>query len=62
VGERPWLDYVTISNPEGDRAVRRVRDHPAALLDRARAVVPRLWTMRRLVFGVGAAELLVSRC
>ena len=39
-GALPWLNYVTISNARGDRALRRVRHHPPALLDRARAVVP----------------------
>ena len=39
VDAHPWLDYVTITDPAGDRAVRRVRHHPAAVLDRARAVV-----------------------
>ena len=36
---QPWLYYVTISDPAFDRAVRRVRHHPAAVLDRAGAVV-----------------------
>ena len=36
----PWLHYVTISNAEANRALRRARHRAAAVLDRARAIVP----------------------
>ena len=51
--EVPWLHYVTISNPE---AVEPFADFAIGLELSFR----RLWGMRRLVFGVGAAELLLS--
>jgi CPA2 family monovalent cation:H+ antiporter-2 len=56
----PWLHYVTISNPE---AVEPFAEFGIVLLLFAIGLelsFRRLWTMRRLVFGVGAAELLVS--
>ncbi|HEX8256985.1 MAG TPA: cation:proton antiporter [Allosphingosinicella sp.] len=56
----PWLNYVTISNPE---AVEPFAEFGVILLLFAIGLelsFRRLWTMRRLVFGVGAAELLVS--
>ncbi len=56
----PWLNYVTISNPE---AVEPFAEFGIVLLLFAIGLelsFRRLWTMRRLVFGVGAAELLVS--
>jgi CPA2 family monovalent cation:H+ antiporter-2 len=55
----PWLNYVTISNPE---AVEPFAEFGIVLLLFAIGLelsFRRLWTMRRLVFGVGAAELLV---
>jgi CPA2 family monovalent cation:H+ antiporter-2 len=55
----PWLHYVTISNPE---AVEPFAEFGIVLLLFAIGLelsFRRLWTMRRLVFGVGAAELLV---
>ena len=55
----PWLNYVTISNPE---AVEPFAEFGIILLLFAIGLelsFRRLWTMRRLVFGVGAAELLV---
>src|SRR3954469_13881281 len=59
-GRAPWLNYVTISNP---RAVEPFAEFGIVLLLFAIGLelsFRRLWTMRRLVFGVGAAELLVS--
>ena len=58
--EYPWLHYVTISNA--------ARIDPFAELGIVFLLfsiglelsLRRLWSMRRLVFGVGAAELLVS--
>ncbi|HEX8513526.1 MAG TPA: cation:proton antiporter [Allosphingosinicella sp.] len=58
-GKMPWLNYVTISNPE---AVEPFAEFGIVLLLFAIGLelsFRRLWTMRRLVFGVGAAELLV---
>ncbi|HEX8481001.1 MAG TPA: cation:proton antiporter [Allosphingosinicella sp.] len=58
-GQMPWLNYVTISNPE---AVEPFAEFGIVLLLFAIGLelsFRRLWTMRRLVFGVGAAELLV---
>ena len=55
----PWLNYVTISNPE---AVEPFAEFGIVLLLFAIGLelsFRRLWTMRRLVFGVGAAELIV---
>jgi CPA2 family monovalent cation:H+ antiporter-2 len=59
-GKMPWLNYVTISNPE---AVEPFAEFGIILLLFAIGLelsFRRLWTMRRLVFGVGAAELLLS--
>jgi CPA2 family monovalent cation:H+ antiporter-2 len=56
----PWLHYVTISNPE---AIEPFAEFGIILLLFAIGLelsFKRLWTMRRLVFGVGAAELIVS--
>jgi CPA2 family monovalent cation:H+ antiporter-2 len=58
--QMPWLHYITISNPE---AVEPFAEFGIVLLLFAIGLelsFRRLWTMRRLVFGVGAAELLVS--
>jgi len=58
--EVPWLNYVTISNPE---AVEPFAEFGIILLLFAIGMelsFRRLWTMRRLVFGVGAAEVLLS--
>lgn len=58
-GGMPWLNYVTISNPE---AVEPFAEFGIILLLFAIGLelsFRRLWTMRRLVFGVGAAELIV---
>jgi len=58
-GRLPWLNYVTISNPH---AVEPFAEFGIVLLLFAIGLelsFRRLWTMRRLVFGVGAAQLLV---
>jgi CPA2 family monovalent cation:H+ antiporter-2 len=58
-GQMPWLNYITISNPE---AVEPFAEFGIVLLLFAIGLelsFRRLWTMRRLVFGVGAAELLL---
>ena len=57
--ELPWLNYVTISNPE---AVEPFAEFGVVLLLFSIGLelsFRRLWSMRRLVFGVGAAELLL---
>jgi len=59
-GELPWLNYITISNPE---AIAPFAEFGIILLLFSIGLelsFRRLWGMRRLVFGVGAAELLVS--
>ncbi|MDQ3245418.1 MAG: cation:proton antiporter [Pseudomonadota bacterium] len=56
----PWLNYITISNVE---AVEPFAELGIILLLFSIGLelsFRRLWDMRRLVFGVGAAELLVS--
>ncbi|MBA3676326.1 MAG: cation:proton antiporter [Sphingosinicella sp.] len=58
--EMPWLNYVTITNPE---AVEPFAEFGIILLLFSIGLelsFRRLWLMRRLVFGVGAAELIVS--
>ena len=59
-GEQPWLNYVTISNPE---AIEPFAEFGIILLLFSIGLelsFRRLWGMRRLVFGVGAAELFLS--
>jgi CPA2 family monovalent cation:H+ antiporter-2 len=56
----PWLSYITISNPE---AVEPFAEFGIVLLLFSIGMelsFRRLWTMRRLVFGVGAAEVLLG--
>src|SRR5688572_13215487 len=60
VARNDWLSYVTISNPE---AIEPFAEFGIILLLFSIGLelsFRRLWTMRRLVFGVGAAELLAS--
>ena len=59
VGRLPWLNYVTISNAE---AIEPFAEFGIILLLFSIGLelsFRRLWGMRRLVFGVGAAELLL---
>jgi CPA2 family monovalent cation:H+ antiporter-2 len=59
-GQNPWLNFVTISNPH---AIEPWAEFGIILLLFSIGLelsFRRLWTMRRLVFGAGAAELLVS--
>jgi CPA2 family monovalent cation:H+ antiporter-2 len=59
-GGMPWLNYVTISNPE---AVEPFAELGIILLLFSIGLelsFRRLWGMRRLVFGVGAAELIAA--
>jgi monovalent cation:H+ antiporter-2, CPA2 family len=58
--EMPWLNYVTISNPE---AIEPFAEFGIIMLLFSIGLelsFRRLWAMRRLVFGLGAAELAVS--
>ncbi|HMG48346.1 MAG TPA: cation:proton antiporter [Allosphingosinicella sp.] len=60
VGRLPWLNYVTISNAE---AIAPFAEFGIILLLFSIGLelsFRRLWGMRRLVFGVGAAELFLS--
>jgi CPA2 family monovalent cation:H+ antiporter-2 len=60
VAEAPWLGYVTISNPH---AIEPFAEFGIILLLFAIGLhlsFRRLWNMRRLVFGLGAAELLAA--
>ena len=60
VGALPWLSYVTISEPG---AIEPMAEFGIILLLFTIGLelsFGRLWSMRRLVFGVGAAELLGS--
>ncbi len=59
-GQSPWLYYVTISDAE---AIEPFAEFGIILLLFSIGLelsFRRLWTMRRLVFGVGAAELILS--
>jgi len=59
-GQFPWLNYITISNPE---AIEPFAEFGIVLLLFSIGLelsFKRLWLMRRLVFGLGAAELLIS--
>jgi CPA2 family monovalent cation:H+ antiporter-2 len=60
VGDYPWLYYITISDPH---AIEPFAEFGIVLLLFSIGLelsLRRLWSMRRLVFGTGAAELLVS--
>ncbi len=59
-GDYPWLNFVTISNPE---SIAPFAEFGIILLLFSIGLelsFPRLWSMRRLVFGVGAAELVIG--
>jgi CPA2 family monovalent cation:H+ antiporter-2 len=60
VSRYPWLSYLTISNPD---AIHPFAEFGITLLLFAVGLelsFRRLWTMRRTVFGLGAAELILS--
>ena len=60
VFQRPWLEHVTISDPE---ALDLFAEFGIILLLFAIGLelsFKRLWQLRRLVFGLGAAELLIG--
>jgi CPA2 family monovalent cation:H+ antiporter-2 len=55
--EYPWLHYVTISNPHGVEPFAELGIVLLLFSVGLELSFRRLWSMRRLVFGVGAAEL-----
>ena len=59
-GELPWLHYITISNAESVEPFAELGIIMLLFAIGLELSFKRLWTMRRLVFGVGAAELLGS--
>lgn len=56
--EFPWLHYVTISNPHGVEPFAELGIVLLLFSVGLELSFRRLWSMRRLVFGVGAAELI----
>lgn len=56
----PWLHYVTISNPHGIEPFAELGIVLLLFSAGLELSFRRLWGLRRLVFGTGAAELLVS--
>src|SRR3990170_4747761 len=59
-GQFPWLHYVTISNPEAIEPFAELGIILVLFSIGLELSFRRLWSMRRLVFVVGAAELLIS--
>ena len=59
-GAIPWLHYVTISNPEAIEPFAELGVILVLFSIGLELSFRRLWSMRRLVFVVGAAELLLS--
>src|SRR5688500_3690181 len=59
-GAIPWLHYVTISNPEAIEPFAELGIILVLFSIGLELSFRRLWSMRRLVFVVGAAELLIS--
>ena len=57
-GQYPWLHYVTISNPDSIQPFAELGVVLLLFSIGLELSFRRLWSMRRLVFGVGAAELL----
>ena len=56
--DHPWLHYVTISNPQSIAPFAELGIILLLFSIGLELSFRRLWSMRRLVFGVGAAELL----
>ncbi len=59
VYEHPWLSYVTISDPEGLEPFASFGIILLLFTIGLELSFNRLWQMRRLVFGLGALELLI---
>ena len=57
-GDAPWLHYLTISNPHGVEPFAELGIVLLLFSVGLELSFRRLWSMRRLVFGVGAAELI----
>jgi CPA2 family monovalent cation:H+ antiporter-2 len=60
IAQYPWLYYVTISNPDSIEPFAELGIVLLLFSIGLELSLKRLWSMRRLVFGVGAAELLLS--
>lgn len=60
ISQYPWLYYVTISNPDSIEPFAELGIVLLLFSIGLELSLKRLWSMRRLVFGVGAAELLIS--
>ncbi len=59
-GDVPWVDYVTLSDPEAISTFAEIGVIILLFTIGLELSFHRLWAMRRLVFGAGAAELLGS--
>jgi CPA2 family monovalent cation:H+ antiporter-2 len=60
VGQVPWLYYVTISNPHAIEPIAELGITLLLFSIGLELSFNRLWTMRKAVFGLGSAELLLS--
>ncbi|RHW16549.1 sodium:proton exchanger [Sphingomonas gilva] len=60
IGQYPWLYYFTISDPASIEPFAELGIVLLLFSIGLELSFRRLWSMRRLVFGVGAAELLIS--
>ena len=59
-GQYPWLHYITISNPDAIEPFAELGIILLLFSIGLELSFRRLWSMRRLVFGAGAAELIGS--
>ena len=59
-GQYPWLHYITISNPDSIEPFAELGIVLLLFSIGLELSFRRLWSMRRLVFGAGAAELIGS--
>jgi CPA2 family monovalent cation:H+ antiporter-2 len=60
VGQMPWLYYITISNPHAIEPIAELGITLLLFSIGLELSFKRLWTMRKAVFGLGSAELLLS--
>lgn len=56
----PWLHYVVIDEPEGVRALAELGVVFLLFMIGLELSIDRLWGMRRLVFGLGGAQVIVT--
>lgn len=56
----PWLRYIVIDDLQGVRALAELGVVFLLFMIGLELSLPRLWAMRRLVFGLGGAQVLVS--